>query len=91
MTESPLHGMLVCPEDRTPLAEAPAALIERLNRLVADGQLETRAGRRVAGPLDGGLIRQDGRRLYPILAGIPVLLIDEAIDLDQDHAHTHEG
>ena len=31
----------------------------------------------------GGLIREDGTLLYPITDGIPVLLIDGAIPLDQ--------
>jgi uncharacterized protein YbaR (Trm112 family) len=33
-------------------------------------------------PLDGGLVRDDGRILYPVRDDIPVMLLDEAIDLD---------
>jgi uncharacterized protein YbaR (Trm112 family) len=91
MIDSTLHGLLVCPEDHTPLAEAPAGLIERLNQLVASDQLHNRVGRRVARPLDGGLIRQDGRWLYPIFQGIPVLLVDEAVDPRQNDSHANEG
>jgi uncharacterized protein YbaR (Trm112 family) len=32
-------------------------------------------------PLDAGLIREDGRVVYPVRNGIPVLLADEAIML----------
>jgi uncharacterized protein YbaR (Trm112 family) len=36
--------------------------------------------------VDGGLVREDGRILYPIRQRIPVLLVDEGIALDQVEA-----
>jgi uncharacterized protein YbaR (Trm112 family) len=32
-------------------------------------------------PIDEGLLRADGKFLYPIQDGIPIMLIDEAIDM----------
>ena len=78
-----LLALLVCPEDRSPLTEAPEALVARLNALAEAGRLLNRSGQAVESRLDGGLVREDGKLLYPIMDGIPVLLIDEAILLDQ--------
>lgn len=81
MIHADLLKMLRCPDDRSVLAEADAATIERLNVAVAAGTLRNRGGAKVAQRLDGGLVRSDGRYLYPILDGIPVLLVDEAVPL----------
>lgn len=81
MLHADLLNMLRCPDDRSPLVEAEAAVISRLNAEVAAGKLRNRGGDVVAQPLDGGLLRSDGRYLYPIVDGIPVLLVDEAIPL----------
>jgi uncharacterized protein YbaR (Trm112 family) len=34
-----------------------------------------------------GLVRADGRSLYPISQNIPILLVDEAIAIEPNHAH----
>ena len=36
----------------------------------------------VSEPLDEGLIREDDKVLYPVREDIPIMLIDEAIELD---------
>ena len=76
-------AMLRCPEDRTPLHEAPAELLARLNFSVEQGQLKNRAGLKVEKRLDGALVREDGTIAYPIVDQIPILLVDEGIRLDQ--------
>jgi uncharacterized protein YbaR (Trm112 family) len=78
-----LLDILVCPENRTPLVEAEGAVVEQLNRLIEAGRVKSRCGQKVERRLDGGLVRQDGALLYPIIDGIPVMLMDEAIPLDQ--------
>ncbi len=70
---------LCCPETHQPLALADPALIGKLNDQLVAGKLRNRAGQPVAGRLDGGLLRQDGKFLYPIHGNLPVLLVDEAI------------
>ncbi len=80
-----LLKMVLCPETRMPLREADAALVARLNEGIAGGRVKNRAGRLVETPLDGGLIREDGAVVYPVIDGIPVLLIDEAIPLEAAH------
>jgi uncharacterized protein YbaR (Trm112 family) len=63
------------------LRPAETALVEDINRRIAARTLMNLAGDRLERPLDGGLIREQGDRLYPIIDQIPVLLPDEAIDL----------
>jgi uncharacterized protein YbaR (Trm112 family) len=83
MIDPELLRILCCPETHQTLAPAPPDLIGKLNQLVAAGQLRTRDGKTVADKLEEGLVRADGRFLYPIRSGIPVMLIDEAVPLPQ--------
>ena len=75
-----LLKLLCCPETRQPLQVVEAALVEELNQQIAAGTLKNRAGRQVTEKLSGGLLREDGRFLYPVHT-IPVLLVDEAVPL----------
>jgi uncharacterized protein YbaR (Trm112 family) len=79
MISADLLKMLQCPDDRTPVREAEAGLVAELNAAARVGKLRNRAGEAVTETMDGGLVRQDGKFLYPIRDGIPVMLIDEAI------------
>ncbi len=76
-----LLQILRCPETRQSLLAAEPPVVERLNAQVASGQLRNAAGQSVTVKLDGGLVRADGRALYPVRCNVPVLLVDEAIAL----------
>ncbi len=76
-----LLKILVCPQDRSSLALAEPKLVARLNAWIDQGTLRNRGGALVTGPLEGGLVRADGRILYPILEDIPVLLVEESIEI----------
>jgi uncharacterized protein YbaR (Trm112 family) len=76
-----LLEILVCPETRQPVAPASAEILERVNRLIREKQLRNRGGEPVETELGEALVRQDGRVLYPVDDGIPVMLIDESIEL----------
>jgi uncharacterized protein YbaR (Trm112 family) len=76
-----LLEILVCPETKQPVAEAPADLIARLNEQVRDKSLRNRAGEAVSDELEEGLLREDGKILYPVDDGIPVMLIEESIEI----------
>ena len=77
-----LLQLLVCPEDHTPVTPAHPRLLDRLNAAVQSGSLVNRSGERVTEPLVEGLVRADGKRLYPVRDDIPVMLLDEAIDVE---------
>jgi uncharacterized protein len=83
MLDAKFLAMLRCPEDHSQLSLAGTELLARLNEAVNAGCLETRGGQKIEKPLDGALVRADGRLIYPIVDQIPILLIDEAISSER--------
>jgi uncharacterized protein YbaR (Trm112 family) len=81
MIDSRLIDILRCPQDRTRVSAAASDLVARINRAIDAGAARNLAGERLEKPLDGGLIREAGDILYPIVEQIPVMLPDEAIEL----------
>lgn len=82
MTLDPdLLDILVCPESRQPVAMAATDLLTRLNAAIESGGTINRGGDPVTEPVTEGLLREDGRILYPIREGIPIMLIDESIEI----------
>jgi len=81
MIDAELLKILCCPETHQRLAMAEARLIQRINDDIAAGSVINRSSQPVKEKLDGGLVREDQKFLYPIRQGIPVMLIDEAIPL----------
>ncbi len=76
-----LLEILVCPETKQPVALATAQLLEELNQKIRKGELRNRSGETVEKELTEALVREDQRVLYPVDDGIPVMLIDESIEL----------
>ena len=60
---------------------APEASVVELNSLIEEKKLRDRGGQLVTNPLAGGLVRADGKFLYPIQGEIPILLVERAIPL----------
>jgi uncharacterized protein YbaR (Trm112 family) len=83
MLRPDLLAIVCCPEDHSPLATISDTLLSKLNGAIARRQLRNRAGRILEQPLDGGLQKASGELLYPIIDGIPILVREEAIPLDQ--------
>ena len=77
-----LLEILVCPETKQPVRVAEADVLERVNQKVRDKSLRNRGGDPVEKEIGEGLIREDGRILYPVDDGIPVMLIEESIELE---------
>jgi uncharacterized protein YbaR (Trm112 family) len=76
-----LLDILACPETKQSLTLADTDLLATINARISQGKLSNRGGQPVTEAIDGGLVREDQRYLYPIRDEIPIMLIDEAIPL----------
>ena len=76
-----LLEILVCPETRQPVSPADSDLLSRLNAEADQGRLRNRGGDPVTGPISEGLLREDGHILYLVEDDIPVMLIEESIEI----------
>ena len=76
-----LLEILVCPESKQPVAQAPDEVLAKLNAAIEAGTLRNRGGEPLSKPLAEGLLREDGAILYPVDDGIPVMLIEESIEV----------
>ena len=81
MIDKDLLSILACPATHQPLREATAPELAALNARVAKGGVTNVGGTPVAVALEAALMRQDAKLLYPVLHGIPVLLVDEGVAL----------
>jgi len=77
-----LLDILACPETHQAVAPADEALVNSVNRKIEAGQLLNRAGEKVTEPINGGLVRADGRYLYAIREDIPIMLVEQGIPLE---------
>jgi len=80
--DAKLLEILACPETKEPVAPAGQALLAKINAAIEAGTQQNRGGEQVSDPIDGGLLRKDGKYLYPIRDDIPIMLIDEAIPVE---------
>ncbi len=76
-----LLDILCCPETKEPVALIDEAEATRINDAIKAGKVKTRGGEIVSETIGGGLLREDGKYLYAVLDDIPIMLIDEAIDM----------
>lgn len=81
MVDPELLKIMCCPETHQELRLAESVVIEKINRQIAAGSLVNRAGQPVKEAIEGGLVRADGKLLYPIRRNIPVMLVEEGIPL----------
>ena len=83
MVDAELIQILACPETRQPVRLADDALVRKLNEAIAGGRVVNRDGQPVTEVVQTGLVREDNQYVYPVRDDIPVMLIGEAIALDQ--------
>ncbi|HEB88428.1 MAG TPA: hypothetical protein ENI85_02565 [Deltaproteobacteria bacterium] len=76
-----LIEILACPETRQPVTLAPAEILDKLNSEIDAGRLRNRGGDVVGKRIEEGLVREDGKVLYIIEDDIPIMLIDQSIEL----------
>jgi uncharacterized protein YbaR (Trm112 family) len=78
-----LLTILRCPVTHKGLSVLKKDKLEKLNAAIASGSVSTLDGTQLDAPLDEALITDDGKRLYPVNDGIPVLLEGESIQAEQ--------
>ena len=83
MIDANLIEILRCPQDRSRLRIAAPEIVDRINAAIQSGVAVNLAGERLSKRIDGGLVREAGDLLYPVVDDIPVMLPDEAIELSR--------
>ena len=83
MIQQELVDLLQCPETKLPLHLADESLVARINEAIAAGAIKNRLGDTVEMSLSGGLVTESGSLLYPVVDDLPIMLVDEAIPLNQ--------
>ena len=78
-----LLSILCCPVTHKGLLVAKSDLMAKVNTAITAGSLENRDGQTLSGVLKEALVTDDGKILYPVNDGIPVLLEGESVTLDQ--------
>ena len=77
-----LLTILRCPVTHKGLTVLKKDELAKLNEAIAAGQVKTLDGVPLEAPLEEALVTDDGKRLYPVNDGIPVLLESESVHLE---------
>lgn len=78
-----LLEILACPVTKAPVKLLTKDKLAILNREVSKGVVMYVDGSPVESPLDEALITEDGRTLYRVSDGIPVMLEEQGITANQ--------
>ena len=78
-----LLAILRCPVTHKELSLASTGVLEQVNAAIEAGKLSNRDGRVLDAQLAEALITDDGKVLYPVANGIPVLLESESVNMEQ--------
>lgn len=78
-----LLSILCCPVTHKGLTLARNDLLAKINRAIGAGELVNQDGAKLERSLNEALITDDGKTMYPIDDGIPVLIEGEAVALEQ--------
>lgn len=78
-----LLDILCCPVSHEPLLPLSRNKLKTLNGAIATGEIQYVDGAKVEAELAAALITRDGKVVYPIEDGIPVLLPERGIGTTQ--------
>ena len=81
--EPKLLEILVCPITKVSVRMLGKQKLASLNRAIAEGGVKHMDGAVVDAPLEEALVTSDGRTVYRVDDGIPVMLEDLAIPTEQ--------
>lgn len=78
-----LLSILRCPVTHKGLSLAKSATLKEVNAAIDLGNISNRDGQILVDALSEALVTDDGKVLYPIVNGIPVLLEGESVNMEQ--------
>jgi uncharacterized protein len=78
-----LLDIICCPVTRSSLELLPEEELATLNELIGAKRIKNREDTVVDAPLAEALVTRSGKLIYPVRDGIPVLLEDQAMPLQQ--------
>jgi uncharacterized protein YbaR (Trm112 family) len=78
-----LLDIIYCPVTKLPLEILDAERLGRLNAAIEAGNVKNYAAIQSSEQIEEALVTRDGRLVYPIRNGIPVLMEEESIDWNQ--------
>jgi uncharacterized protein YbaR (Trm112 family) len=78
-----LIKILVCPETRLSLKLANQELLTKVNSAATNAGLQNITGAKITNPFEALLVREDGKVVYPVRDGIPLLLTGEGISIER--------
>jgi uncharacterized protein YbaR (Trm112 family) len=78
-----LLDIICCPVTRSSLELLPEQELLTLNELIGARRIKNREDAVVDGALAEALVTRSGKLIYPVRDGIPVLLEDQAMPLQQ--------
>ncbi len=78
-----LLSILCCPVTHKGLNLVRPELLKKINTAIGDGKLVNQDGAELSEALDEALVTDDGKIMYPVSDGIPVLLEGESVGLSQ--------
>ncbi len=78
-----LVDILVCPETKEKVSLASEDLMYSLNRAIKSRKVVNEKGELVTNILQYGLLRKDGKKLYPVRNLIPLMIVGERISIEQ--------
>jgi uncharacterized protein YbaR (Trm112 family) len=78
-----LLDIICCPVTRSSLELLPEQELLTLNELIGAKRIKNREDAVVDGKLAEALVTRSGKLIYPVRDGIPVLLEDQAMPLQQ--------
>lgn len=82
MLDKELLDILACPETKKSLTLADENLVERINQQIKAGEVVTKMKIKVEEPIEAALLREgDNAYAYPVRNSIPVLLVEELMEI----------
>lgn len=78
-----LLAILCCPVTHKALNLARPELLKKINTAIKERKLVNRDGAELSETLKEALVTDDGKIMYPVNDGIPVLLEGESVGLTQ--------